>query len=70
MPVERQNQPGRGLLSVFIKQSLQQVLQEHMRTSLGSVTEEMSTDLNQTFTGSSLIPVAVIVMFIDATSYL
>lgn len=37
---------------------------------LRSVTEETSADLNQTFTGSSTVPVAAIVMFIDATSYL
>lgn len=34
------------------------------------MTDETSADLNQTFTGSSLVPVGAIVMFIDATSYL
>lgn len=34
-------------------QTLQQVLQEHRRSPLGSVTEETSADLNQPFTGSS-----------------
>lgn len=62
--------PGRSLLSDFIKRSPQQVLQEHRRPQLGSVTEETSVDLNQTLTGSSSVPVAANVMFIDATSYL
>lgn len=43
---------------------------EHRSSPLGSMTEETSADLDQTFTGSSSVLAAAIVMFIDATSYL